>query len=111
MSRYDHERILSTYGCAFFRNAVRGEPTFGYLDHTVLPAGVLNQNIHLSCEMANARTVDNYEGHPITQDNEGQATAQPRGSRSRKSPSTLSRSRPNTAMSLRACTCSAHRVP
>ena len=24
MSRYDHERILSTYGCAFFRNALRG---------------------------------------------------------------------------------------
>ena len=76
MSRYDHERILSTYGCAFFRNALRGEATFGYLDHSVLPAGVLNQNIHLSCEVANARTIDNYEGHPITKDNEGQTTAQ-----------------------------------
>jgi hypothetical protein len=76
MSRYDHERILSTYGCAFFRNAVRGDATFGFLDHSVLPAGVLNQNIHLSCELAKTRIVDNYEGHPITQDNEGQPTAQ-----------------------------------
>jgi len=76
MSRYDHERILSAYGCAFFRNAVRGDATFGYLDHTVLPFGVLNQNIHLSCDVAKARTVDNYEGHPITQDNEGQPTTQ-----------------------------------
>jgi dienelactone hydrolase len=76
MSRYDHERILSTYGCAFFRNAVRGDATFGYLDHSLLPFGVLNQNIHLSYEVANARTVDNYEGHPITSDNEGQPTTQ-----------------------------------
>lgn len=76
MSRYDHERILSTYGCAFFRNAVRGDATFGYLDHSVLPSGIMNQNIHLSCEVAKARTVDDYEGHPITQDNDGQATAQ-----------------------------------
>jgi len=76
MSRFDHERILSTYGCAFFRNAVRGDATFGYLDHSILPSGVLNQNIHLSCEVAHSRIVDNYEGHPITNDNEGQMTAQ-----------------------------------
>jgi hypothetical protein len=76
MSRYDHERILSTYGCAFFRNAVRGDPAFAYLDHSILPAGVLNQNIHLSCEVAHSRIVDDYEGHPIAQDNEGQATTQ-----------------------------------
>jgi dienelactone hydrolase len=76
MSRFDHERILSTYGCAFFRNAVRGDPTFGYLDHSVLPAGVQNQNIHLSIEVAKTRIVDDYEGHSISSDNEAQATAQ-----------------------------------
>jgi hypothetical protein len=76
MSRYDHERILSTYGCAFFRNVLLAHPTFGYLDHSVLPSGVLNQNIHLACDVAKARIVDNYEGHPIGSDNEGQATAQ-----------------------------------
>lgn len=76
MARSDHESILSAYGCAFFRNALRGDGTFGYLDHTWLPSGVQNQNIHLAYDIAGARIVDNYEGHPITIDNEGQATAQ-----------------------------------
>jgi hypothetical protein len=76
MARPDHERILLTYGCAFFRHALRGDATFGYLDQTLLPAGVLTQNIHMAHDIAGARVVDNYEGHPITIDNEGQATAQ-----------------------------------
>ena len=76
MFRIDHERILSTYGCAFFRNALRGDATFAYLDHTILPAGVQNQNIHLSFEVKGARTIDDYEGHPITDDNEASPTAQ-----------------------------------
>jgi hypothetical protein len=79
MARPDHERILSTYGCAFFRFALRNDATFGYLDHTLLPAGVQNQNIHLSYDVSSARIVDNYEGHPITQDSEGQPTAQSGG--------------------------------
>ncbi|HMK29715.1 MAG TPA: hypothetical protein VK473_08540, partial [Terriglobales bacterium] len=76
MARPDHENILSAYGCAFFRNALRGDPTFGYLDNLLLPANVQNQNIHMSYDVAGARIIDNYEGHPITVDNEGQATAQ-----------------------------------
>lgn len=76
MARPDHENILSAYGCAFFRNTLRGDATFGYLDNQLLPSGVQNQNIHLAYDVAGARIVDNYEGHPITADNEGQATAQ-----------------------------------
>lgn len=76
MSRPDHERILSTYGCAFFRHTVRGDATGGYLVGTILPPGVQNQNIHLSYDVAGVRVVDNYEGHPITIDSEGQPTAQ-----------------------------------
>ncbi len=76
MARTDHEAILSTYGCAFFRFSLRGDATFGYLDADLLPAGVQNQNIHLAFDVADARVVDNYEGHPITIDNEGQATTQ-----------------------------------
>jgi hypothetical protein len=76
MTRPDHESILSAYGCAFFRNALRGDSTFGYLMDKVLPVGVQNQNIHVAYDVASARVVDNYEGHPITVDNEGQATAQ-----------------------------------
>ncbi len=79
MSRPDHERILSTYGCAFFRYAVRGEPTGEFLVGTVLPPGVQNQNIHLSYDVAGIRVVDNYEGHPITIDSEARPTAQTGG--------------------------------
>jgi hypothetical protein len=76
MSRPSHERFLSAYGCAFFRFALRGDPTFGYLEHRLLPAGVLNQNNHMSYDVDRARIVDNYEGHAITVDNEGQLTSQ-----------------------------------
>jgi dienelactone hydrolase len=79
MARPDHERILSTYGCAFFRLVLRGDTTFSYLDNTSLPLGVQNQNIHPAYDIAGARIVDNYERHPITVDSEGQATAQTGG--------------------------------
>jgi hypothetical protein len=79
MSRPEHERFLSTYGCAFFRFALRGDPTFGYLDRRLLPAGVLNQHNHMSYDIEGARIVDNYEGHAITIDNEGQLTDQQGG--------------------------------
>lgn len=76
MSRPDHEAILSAYGCAFFRFALRGDNTFGYLDARLLPSGVQNQNIHLAYDVPSARVVDNYEAHPITIDNEAMATTQ-----------------------------------
>jgi hypothetical protein len=41
-----------------------------------LPFGVQNQNVHLSYDVKGERIVDNYEGHPITSDNEGAPTAQ-----------------------------------
>jgi hypothetical protein len=79
MARGDHERILLAYGSAFFRFALRGDPTLGYLDHSWLPAGVQNQNIHLAVEVVDPRTVDDYEGHAITTDTEAQPTTQSGG--------------------------------
>lgn len=76
MARADHELILSTYGRAFFRCTLPSDATFTYLDHTSLPTGVLNDKIHLAYQLADTRIVDDYEGHPITQDTEGQPTAQ-----------------------------------
>jgi alpha-beta hydrolase superfamily lysophospholipase len=76
MARPDHERILLAYGCAFFRFALRGDGTFGYLDHSLLPSGVQNPNIHIATEIVDTRTIDDYEAHPITIDTEGQPTAQ-----------------------------------
>jgi dienelactone hydrolase len=79
MSRPDHERILSTYGCAFFRKTLRGDATGEYLVGTVLLPNVQNQNIHLSYDVVGVRVVDNYEGHAITIDSEAQPTAQSGG--------------------------------
>lgn len=74
MSRPDHERVLLTYGSAFFRFALRGDSTFAYLDHSIVPQGT--QNIHHAFEVDDPRMVDDYEGHPITVDNEAQPTSQ-----------------------------------
>jgi hypothetical protein len=79
MSRPEHERILATYGCSFFRSTLRNDPTQGYLLGQTLPSGVQHQNIHLSYEVEGARVVDNYEQHPITINNEGQTTSQSGG--------------------------------
>lgn len=76
LARPDHERILLTYGSAFFRTALRDDATFGYLDNTVRPAGVQHQHVHLAYDVADVRVVDNYEVHPITADSEAQVTAQ-----------------------------------
>jgi hypothetical protein len=61
MARPNHERILSSYGCAFFRNQLLGHSTSGFLLYRELPSGVLTNNIHLSFSIDKSRTVDNYE--------------------------------------------------
>jgi dienelactone hydrolase len=76
MARSEHERILLSYGCAFFRFGLRGDATFPYLDHSVVPWGGPNLNIHLAYDVVDARIVDDYEGHPISVDNEGEPTSQ-----------------------------------
>jgi hypothetical protein len=79
MARTDHERVLLTYGCAFFRDILRGDATSGYLEGKILPAGVQNQNVHLAFAIAERRIIDDYDGHSITQDSEGQPTTQSGG--------------------------------
>lgn len=60
-SRAAHERVLLAYGCAFFRSALLGHATAGYLAGTVLPAGVATANVHLAFERSGVTTVDNFE--------------------------------------------------
>jgi hypothetical protein len=79
MARTDHERVLLTYGCAFFRNILRGDATSGYLEGKIIPVGLQNQNVHLAFAIAESRIIDNYDGHSITQDSEGQPTTQSGG--------------------------------
>jgi hypothetical protein len=61
LSRYDHERVLTAYGCAFYRAALLGHATMPYLAGELLPAGVPSMHVHLSFEQSDVLTVDNHE--------------------------------------------------
>jgi hypothetical protein len=61
MARANHERILSVYGCAFFRAVLLAHATLGYLDGTLRPTGVLTGNVHLSFKKKGQLTVDDHE--------------------------------------------------
>jgi hypothetical protein len=80
ITRSDHERILTAYGCALFRATLLGQPTTAYLDGTQLPAGVLSQHVYRSYERDRALTVDNHEdGNTININSLGQPTTQLNG--------------------------------
>jgi hypothetical protein len=80
MGRYEHERILLTYGCALFRFAFHNDPVMrSYLEGRLLPWGVVNHHVHLSYAAQEARTVDDFERPPITVNTEQQPTAQTGG--------------------------------
>jgi hypothetical protein len=61
MSRGDHERVLSAYGCALFRAALLGHGTTDVLAHRVRPGGVQAANVHLSFEWEVQLDVDHHE--------------------------------------------------
>lgn len=62
MARFDHERMLTTYGCAFFRTTLLGDyPSMCYLAGYKLPAGLMVQNVYLSFDLYKVLTVDNFE--------------------------------------------------
>ncbi len=61
LSRWDHERVLTSYGCAFYRATLLGHATVDYLSRKLLPAGVATQHVHLSFQQIDATTVDNHE--------------------------------------------------
>jgi len=78
MARQDHERVLSAYGCAFYRNQLLGHNTSGFLLYKELPAGVLTANVHLSFAISEAAmTLDNFEdGNWIGTNSVGQPNTQ-----------------------------------
>ncbi|EIM96278.1 hypothetical protein WQE_34671 [Paraburkholderia hospita] len=61
VSRADHERILTVYGCAFYRNVLLGHGTDRYLAGYQKPDGVLSQHVYLSFLKKEQTTVDNHE--------------------------------------------------
>lgn len=80
VSRADHERVLTVYGCALFRSRLQGAGTVRFLDGSELPAGVLTANVHLSFERERQLTVDNHEdGNTIAKNSLGLPTTQTAG--------------------------------
>lgn len=80
MSRTDHERVLSTYGCALFRAALLGHETTGVLAHRIIPGGVMAANIDLSFEWEKQTDVDHHEdGNGIGKNSMGAPTSQSGG--------------------------------
>jgi hypothetical protein len=61
MARVDHERILSTYGCAFFRAVLLGHNTVAFLEGTLRPPAVQTGKVHISFKKAGQVTVDDHE--------------------------------------------------
>jgi hypothetical protein len=77
LSRYDHERVLTAYGCAFYRAVLLGHNMTPYLSGKLLPSGVSTTNVHLSFEQAEVFTVDNHEdGNGIGKNSLGAPTQQ-----------------------------------
>lgn len=80
MARADHERILSTYGCAFFRAVLLGHATGHFLDGSVRPPGVLTGNVHVSFKKNGQLTIDDHEdGNGIATNSMNRPTAQSGG--------------------------------
>ena len=62
LSRHQHERVLTVYGCALFRSTLLGHPgMLAYLSNHQLPTGVRTDKVHLSFEWEERLTVDNHE--------------------------------------------------
>jgi hypothetical protein len=77
MSRADHERVLSTYGCAFFRAVLLGHATTDILARRTLPVGTPTGSVYHSFEWTDQETVDDHEdGNTINFNSLGQMTAQ-----------------------------------
>ena len=77
MSRADHERILSTYGCAFFRAVLLGHNTVAFLAGTMRPPATPTDKVHISFKKRDQVTIDDHEdGNAIVKNSMGAPTAQ-----------------------------------
>jgi hypothetical protein len=80
LTRGEHERILSRYGCAFFRAFLLNHNTTAFLAYRVHPSGISTGNVHLSFEWKDQLTVDDHEqAGGIAQNTLGRPTSQAGG--------------------------------
>lgn len=77
MARSDHERVLLTYGCAFFRRVLAGDGTVGFLVGTELPPATPTPLVHLAFQWTKALTIDDHQqNNTITVNSLGEPTTQ-----------------------------------
>ncbi|HEY3569638.1 MAG TPA: S8 family serine peptidase [Thermoanaerobaculia bacterium] len=60
-----HRRLLSVYGCAFFRHVLLGHATLRFLRGDALPPGVPSGDVHISFEQTGALTVADHENRNV----------------------------------------------
>jgi hypothetical protein len=62
LARYEHERILSGYGCALFRDTLLGHAgMIAHLSYHALPTSVRTDMVHLSFAWRDALTIDEHD--------------------------------------------------
>jgi hypothetical protein len=77
MARHQHERVLLTYGSAFFRRVLSGHATLGFLIGAELPPATPTSLVHLAFQWSNAVTVDDHQqANTISTNSLGQPTSQ-----------------------------------
>ena len=77
MARSDHERVLLTYGCAFFRRVLAGHGTVGFLVGTELPPATPTPLVHLAFQWVKVTTVDDHQqNNTIATNSLGEPTTQ-----------------------------------
>jgi outer membrane protein OmpA-like peptidoglycan-associated protein len=79
LTRPQQERILSAYGCAFYRQVLLGHPMLRFLRVDELPPATRTDVVHVSFEQPGVTTVDDHENRNVALNALGQATAQTAG--------------------------------
>jgi hypothetical protein len=76
LNRLEQERILTAYGCAFFRQVLLGQPLVKFLRVDELPPATRTDVVHVSFEQPGSVTVDDHENRNVALNTLGQPTTQ-----------------------------------
>jgi hypothetical protein len=79
LNRPEQERILSAYGCAFFRQVLLAQPLVKFLRVDELPPATRTDVVHVSFEQPGALTIDDHENRNVALNTLGQPTTQAGG--------------------------------
>lgn len=79
MNNGQHERLLSVYGAAFYRNTLLGQPFRRFLRQDELPPATPTDEVHISYEEKGPLTIDDHENRNIALNTLSQPTQQSGG--------------------------------